>query len=132
LLTERNKIRRISDLFILFDFVILKITPNVPGVCAVSGGGTPTYKSKKKFVPLCNLTAKPLLISRWLLWRPGALFSQLQVWDVLSSLEEQSDRFSVRSTGLPNPGVCLVCKPSCPGFPELKCLAGNGSGLSYF
>jgi hypothetical protein len=96
---------------------VRKLTANFQGVCAVSAAGTPMSKSKKKFVPLCNLTAKPLLISRWHPWRPGALFSQLQVWDVLSSLEVESERFSVRSTGLSVPGVCLVWLGFCPGRP---------------
>jgi hypothetical protein len=103
-----------------------KFAYNVQPVYTVSAAGTPMSKSKKKFVPPRDRAAKPLLVCRWPPWRPGALCSQLQSMGVLSSLEEQSDRFSFRSTGLSVPGVSCFCKPSCPGFPELKGLVGEG------
>jgi hypothetical protein len=70
-------------------FWLFTMNANVPGRGgAVSGGGTPMSKSKKKFVSPRDMAAKPLLVCRWPPWRPWALVGQLLSWGVLSSLEE--------------------------------------------
>ena len=69
---------------------------DVPGLCAVSGGGTPLSKNKKNIVPPHDMASKPMLVCRWPPGRQSVSAGEIWSLGVLEAFDQPSVRICVR------------------------------------